>query len=135
MSDQVPTTSAQAEIAPEIKKKFVNAITQHGNEANADMENIVVLTKSFSPTREIDEPVQHEEFEYNDFLAAAGDDSDVSTKTLFLSRVMNIFFIINAARISCQRMYRISNYITTSIFPFVDNTFNRSQIPIIDLLC
>lgn len=92
MSDQVATTSAPAEISHEVKKKFVNAITQHGNESNADEENIVILSITRSPIRECDEPVQHEEFEYNDFFtAASSDDSDVSTKTFSSSP---IFFII-----------------------------------------
>lgn len=87
MSDQVAATSAQSDITSEVKKKFVNAATQHGNETNADEENIVMLAITRSPIRECDEPVQHEEFEYNDMLTeAAGDDSNVSAKTFFLSR-------------------------------------------------
>lgn len=117
MSDQVPTASAQAEMPQGAKKKFVNAITQHGSESTADEENIVVLVairSGRSPNRECDDPVQHEEFEYNDFVA--GDASDVSTKTFFLSGVI---FYYRAMRISSCEMYRISNYITTqrTFFP------------------
>lgn len=82
-----PTTStSHAAEASEPKKKFMNSAVQHGNEENADEENIVVLAISksrHSPIREIDEPVQREEFEYNDFLAKAPfDGTNVSTKNL-----------------------------------------------------
>jgi hypothetical protein len=107
MSDQLPSTSSSSSSSSSIRveesrdlgKKFINAATQHGNESNADEENIVVLAMSYSPKREIDEPVEREEFEYNDYvlakaLAEAGVDNDVdmnvSTKTFlhFLSRVL-----------------------------------------------
>ncbi len=83
MSDQVPSTSVQSEKSCEMKKKFVNAITQHGNESNADEENIVIFSPSHShsPIRECDDPVQHEAFEYND----SADSTYVSTK-IFLFR-------------------------------------------------
>lgn len=52
------------------KKKMMNVQTQHGNEQNADEENIVVLSKLFqaSPTRDadFDAVVWHEEFESSD---------------------------------------------------------------------
>jgi hypothetical protein len=58
MSENIPSTST---------KKFINSSTQHGNESNADEENIVVLAKSFSPTREVDDPVVwHEDFQQNE---------------------------------------------------------------------
>lgn len=88
MSDQLPSTSTSS-LAPhvdeesrDLQKKFINAAVQHGNESNADEENIVVLAMSYSPKREIDEPVEREEFEYNDYvlaraLAAAEVDNDV----------------------------------------------------------
>lgn len=58
-------------------KKFMNLQTQHGNE-DTDEFNIVVLTKCWSPQREIQEDdeqcVWHEELEVH----------DVSTKLLIL---------------------------------------------------
>ena len=92
-----PTTStSHAAEASELKKRFMNSSVQHGNEENADEENIVVLAyckSRDSPIREIDEPVQREEFEYNDFLAKApADDSmNVSTKTLPLFFTFDTF--------------------------------------------
>lgn len=95
MSDPLPSTSSSLPSSlsrdvempnvDELQKKFVNSSTQHGNEDNADEENIVVLATSYSPIREIDEPVQREEFEYSDYLLAKAlaeeDDMNVSTKT------------------------------------------------------
>lgn len=47
-----------------VKKKLVNSQTQHGCEATADEENIVMLATSFSPVREeSDEVVWHEDFD------------------------------------------------------------------------
>ena len=44
-------------------RKLMNAQTQHGSEATADEENIVLLATSFSPVREMsDEVVWHEDF-------------------------------------------------------------------------
>lgn len=55
-------------------KKLVNAQTQHGSEATAEEENIVLLATSYSPVREeSDEVVWHEDFE------------DVSLKLFFLN--------------------------------------------------
>lgn len=46
------------------EKKLVNSQTQHGCEATADEENIVVLTTSFSPVREAsNEVVWHEDYD------------------------------------------------------------------------
>jgi hypothetical protein len=81
MSDKlIPTTSSSAAEmqtsaeapAPASERKFMNLATQHGNESNADEENIVVLALSFSPKRETDDDVVwHEELEEYD--------ADVST--------------------------------------------------------
>lgn len=84
------TETSMAEEASVPRKKFMNASVQHGNEENADEENIVILAISksrYSPIREIDEPVQREEFEYNDFVLAkapADDGTNVSTKTFLI---------------------------------------------------
>lgn len=49
--------------------KLMNAQTQHGSEATADEENIVLLATSFSPVRETsDEVVWHEDFEHVSFF-------------------------------------------------------------------
>lgn len=82
---EATTSSSHAEEASAPRKKFMNSAVQHGNEENADEENIVVLAISksrHSPIREIDEPVQREDFEYNDFFlvkAHADDGTNVST--------------------------------------------------------
>lgn len=59
---------SESEIISEIESsstsKRMNAQTQHGSEATADEENIVLLATSFSPVRETsDEVVWHEDFE------------------------------------------------------------------------
>lgn len=58
---------SESESAPaakvETKTKLMNAQTQHGCEATADEENIVVLARCDSPVREAsDEVVWHEDF-------------------------------------------------------------------------
>lgn len=91
MSDQeLPSTSTSKDISNNLQKNFVNRSVQHGKEENADEENIVVLLKSYSPVREIDNPVEIEEFEYHDYLLKKAFDSDcdddlkVSTKTFII---------------------------------------------------
>ncbi|KAG5676307.1 hypothetical protein PVAND_006154 [Polypedilum vanderplanki] len=81
MSDKpVPSTSATA--VETVKKKFMNSATQHGNESNADEENIVIFANSNSPIREtVDEVVWHEEIIY---------DEDVSTKKIKLPIIFSI---------------------------------------------
>lgn len=74
----IPSTSSAVSLDEKKceKKMLMNAATQHGNESNADEENIVLLAVTRSPIRETDdEVVWHEEFIYPD--------DDVSTNNIY----------------------------------------------------
>lgn len=77
MSEKLMMIPSTSDCVEKADKNRTNAATQHGNESNADEENIVVLKLCFSPKRNPNdnEPaVWHEEIQ--SFII---DDGDVST--------------------------------------------------------